>query len=141
MERLRIGALARRTGTNAPTIRYYKEIGLLQPAERQVGGQRTYSDDDVTRLTFIRRCRSFGFSIGQVRSLVGLLEDRGRSCLEALELAHEHLTAVRTKMRELAALERSIAGFVASCDRACAGGPGPDCVILSDLSRAPRGAV
>jgi MerR family transcriptional regulator, copper efflux regulator len=135
MAKLKIGGLAARTGTNAPTIRYYEEIGLLRPADRQSGGQRTYGDADVKRLTFIRRCRDFGFSIEQVRSLVALVEDRDRSCMDARDLAQAHLTAVRARLTELKALERSIAGFVANCDASCAGGPGPDCVILEDLSR------
>jgi MerR family transcriptional regulator, copper efflux regulator len=135
MAKLKIGGLADRTGTNAPTIRYYEEVGLLRPADRQSGGQRTYGDADVKRLTFIRRCRDFGFSIEQVRSLVALVEDRDRSCMDARDLAQAHLTAVRARLTELKALERSIAGFVANCDASCAGGPGPDCVILEDLSR------
>jgi len=87
----------------------------------------------VRRLTFIRRCREFGFPIEQVRTLAALFQDQGRSCMEARDLAYEHLTAVRAKLKELRALERSIAAFVESCDSACAGGPGPDCVILDDL--------
>jgi DNA-binding transcriptional MerR regulator len=137
MGTFRIGALAERTGTNAPTIRYYEDIGLLRPAERQAGGQRVYGQEDAARLTFIRRCREFGFSIEQVRALVALAEDRDRSCLEAMDLAREHLAAVREKLSELVALEQSLAAFVASCESACAGGPGPDCVILEDLSRTP----
>ena len=61
MSNLKIGALAELTGTTAPTIRYYEEIGLLRSADRQSGGQRVYGDADVKHLTFIRRCREFGF--------------------------------------------------------------------------------
>ena len=135
MSALRIGALAERTGTNAPTIRYYEEIGLLRAADRQAGGQRTYGDDDVKRLTLIRRCRDFGFPIEQVRSLVALVEDRDSSCMDARDLAQDHLAVLRVKLGELKALERSIVAFIASCDGKCAGGPGPDCVILEDLSK------
>ncbi|MDE3063976.1 MAG: helix-turn-helix domain-containing protein [Acidobacteriota bacterium] len=135
MPHLRIGALAARTGTNAPTIRYYEEIGLLRPADRDAGGQRAYGEQDVKRLTFIRRCREFGFSIEQVRSLVALVQDRERSCMDARNVAQEHLLAVRAKLNELKGLERSIAGFIATCDASCAGGPGPDCAILEDLAR------
>lgn len=136
---LKIGALAERTATNAPTIRYYEEIGLL-PKPRRSGAQRFYGDEDIKRLTFIRRCREFGFSIEQVRSLAALMQDDRRSCMDARDLAQEHLEAVRKKLRELRALERSIAGFVESCNSACAGGPGPECVILEDLSAPPRPA-
>jgi DNA-binding transcriptional MerR regulator len=135
MPGLKIGDLAERTGTNTPTIRYYEEIGLLPRADRQDGGQRRYGNDDVKRLTLIRRCRDFGFPIEQVRSLVTLVEDPDRSCLEARDLAREHLAAVRAKLRELKALERSIARFVESCETACAGGPGPECTVLEDLAK------
>lgn len=138
---LKIGALAQLTGANAPTIRYYEEIGLLPRPDRREGGQRTYDDDDVKRLTFIRRCRDFGFPIEQVRDLAALMQDAGRSCTEARDLAQQQLAAVRAKLVELKALERSIAGFVESCDAKCAGGPGPDCVILEDLAAPPRYTV
>jgi len=137
MKSLKIGALARLTGTNAPTIRYYEEIGLLPSAGRQAGNQRVYGEADVRSLTFIRRCREFGFSIEDVRELVALLRDPLSSCTDARDLAQTHLLTVRAKLAELKALERSIAGFVTSCDASCAGGPGPDCVILDDLSKAP----
>jgi len=135
MSNFKIGALAKQTGTNAPTIRYYEEIGLLRSAGRQAGNQRVYSDADVKSLTFIRRCREFGFSIDQVRSLVALMQDPASSCVDARDLAQEHLVAVRKKLAELKALERSIAGFVSGCEASCAGGAGPDCVIFDDLSK------
>ena len=131
---LKIGALAQRTGTNTPTIRYYEEIGLLPRADRRQGGQRCFDEADVKRLTFIRRCREFGFPIEQVRDLLGVMEDPTRSCFEARDLAQEHLASVRAKLVELKALERSIAGFIQTCDATCAGGPGPDCSILEDLT-------
>lgn len=137
---LRIGGLADRTGTNAPTIRYYEEIGLLPAADRREGGQRCFDEEDVKRLTFIRRCREFGFPIEQVRTLVSLMHDPARSCTEARDLAQQHLEAVRTKLVELKALELSIAGFVQTCDVSCVGGPGPDCSILEDLAD-PSGLV
>jgi DNA-binding transcriptional MerR regulator len=135
MRDLSIGNLARRTGTNAPTIRYYEEIGLLPRATRRAGGQRSYGDDDVRRLTFIRRCRGLGFSIEHVRTLVSLMQDSERSCLEARDLARQHLTSVRAKRIELQALERSLVGFVESCETSCAGGAGSECVVLEGLAR------
>lgn len=135
----RIGELAERTRTNPPTIRYYEEIGLLPRPERQQGNQRRYSDEDVRRLTFIRRCRDFGFSTDQVRDLASVMNDASRSCMEARDIAHAHLIAVRSKLRELQCLERCIAQFVATCDSECAGGPGPACSIFDDLgSQTPK---
>lgn len=132
---MRIGTLAERTGTNIPTIRYYESIGLLPRATRQEGRQRVYGEADVERLTFIRRCREFGFSVEQVRSLATLGRDRSRSCMELRDLAATHLLDVRARIRELEGLARSLETFVDTCDATCAGGAGPDCTILVDLSR------
>jgi DNA-binding transcriptional MerR regulator len=131
---LKIGLLAKRTGTNTPTIRYYEEIGLLPRPNRRDGGQRSYSEDDVRRLTFIRRCREFGFPIDQVKTLAGLVQDQDRSCVEIRDVANAHLASVRAKLVELNALESSLATFVEECDAACAGGPGSECVIIRDMS-------
>lgn len=131
---LKIGTLAVKTGTNPPTIRYYEDIGLLPRPARRQGGQRSYGPEDVRRLTFIRRCREFGFSIERIRGLSSVMHDPGRSCLEAKEIAEAHLREVREKLAELQALEHSIGEFVAACEAACCAGPGPDCVILEDLS-------
>jgi DNA-binding transcriptional MerR regulator len=76
MRELKIGELAEWTSTSVPTIRYYEQIGLLPRAPRQAGGQRVYDRDDVERLTFIRRCRAFDFSIDQVRALVACPSNR-----------------------------------------------------------------
>ena len=131
---LSIGTVARRTGCTVPTIRYYEDIGLLPPAARTDGGQRHYGDAALRRLMFIRRCRDFGFSIEQVRELVGLVDQPDRPCTEVRDIAAVHLAQVRRKLDELQALEASLDAFVGSCDRACAGGAAVDCTILEELA-------
>ncbi len=137
---LTIGRLAELTESNVPTIRYYEEIGLLPKARRKAGGHRTYDDGDLKRMLFIRRCREFGFPIDQVRSLIALTEETGRSCMEARDLAQAHLDMVRGKLHELEELEKSLVAFVQSCDSECAGGPPSRCTILEDLSSRPVAA-
>jgi DNA-binding transcriptional MerR regulator len=132
---LRIGELAARTGTTPPTIRYYESIGLLPAPVRQGGGQRRYGEDAVRRLTFVRRCRDFGFGVEQVRELVELSADPARDCREARDIGRAHLAAIRARLAELRALERDMAEFVERCDTACAGGPGTACVPLVALAR------
>jgi MerR family transcriptional regulator, copper efflux regulator len=131
---LSIGVLAQQTGCTVPTIRYYEEIGLLPPGPRTGGGRRIYGQTAVRRLTFIRRCRYFGFTIEQVRELVGLVDEPDRPCSEVRDVAARHLAELRQKLAELQALESSVAAFVCSCDTACAGGPTVDCTILEDLA-------
>jgi DNA-binding transcriptional MerR regulator len=135
---MRIGLLASQTGTTVPTIRYYEEIGLLRPAIRQSGGQRTYDNEDARRLAFIRRCRAFDFSIDEVRSLLSLMQDGGSSCTAARDVAQAQLDKVKRKLAELKALEATFTSMVAGCDSQCVGGPALDCVILDDLGNSPR---
>lgn len=131
---LSIGVIAQQTGCTVPTIRYYEEIGLLPAGPRTEGGRRVYGQPAVRRLTFIRRCRDFGFSIDQVRELVGLVDEPDRPCIEVRDVAARHLVQLRQKLAELQALESSVAAFVCSCDTACAGGAAVDCTILEDLA-------
>lgn len=125
---MRIGALAERTGTTVPTIRYYEEIGLLRQVARR-GGQRIYDHEDARRLAFIRRCRDFDFSIEEIRSLLSLMQ-ANTSCGEARKLAERHLADLRRRLAELQALERTIASLVTACAATCDGGAASDCVIL-----------
>jgi len=132
--RLSIGLVARRTGATVPTVRYYEEIGLLPPAARTESGQRSYDESTLRRLVFIRRCRDFGFSIDQVRELVGLVDRPDRPCVEVRDIAASHLLQVRQKLDELRALEVSLNTIVCGCETECAGGPAVDCTILEDLA-------
>lgn len=135
---LTIGQLAKAAGVTTPTIRYYEEIGLLPKAGRSAAGQRIYAESELERLTFIRRCRDFGFSIDQVRVLAGLSISADRDCSQVRDMAHEHLAEVRTRLAELKALERSLESFAKQCDTACAGGPGRDCVVFETLRSEGR---
>jgi MerR family copper efflux transcriptional regulator len=135
---LSIGSVAAQAGCTVPTIRYYEEIGLLPLAPRTDGGRRHYGDEAVRRLTFIRRCRDFGFSIEHVRELLDLIDHPQRPCLEVRDIAAARLGEVRDKMAELLALESSLSNFVDSCETACAGGTVVDCTVIDDLAQPIR---
>ena len=66
---MRIGELARATGTTAETIRYYEREGILPQADRTDGNYRDYSPSHLATLTFVRRARELGFGMTQVRQL------------------------------------------------------------------------
>lgn len=130
---LSIGFVARQTGCTVPTIRYYESIGLLPVARRSEAGQRHFDAAAVRRLSFVRRCREFGFSIDQVRELVGLIDHPDRPCAQARDIASAQLVNVQVRMAELRALEAGLSAFVSSCNAACVGGAVVDCTILEDL--------
>jgi MerR family copper efflux transcriptional regulator len=93
-----IGQLAAETRCSVPAIRYYEEIGLLPQANRRMSGHRVYGDVDFRRLTFIRRCRDFGFSIEQIRELVALVNSPERDCVAARDLVSVHVIELRRKL-------------------------------------------
>lgn len=129
---LTIGWLARRAKCSVPSVRYYEEIGLLPAARRLEGGHRVYDAEDVRRAVFIRRCREFGFSIIRIRDLLGVSD--GEPCSAARDIAQTHLDEIRSKLRELTALEASLARFVSNCDTGCGGRAARDCSLFADLA-------
>jgi DNA-binding transcriptional MerR regulator len=131
VQELRIGILAERAGTTVATIRYYEQVGLLRRTARS-GKPRSFDNEDLRRLGFIRRCREFDFSIPEIRSLLSLMQSEV-SCTEARKLAERRLGELRRRLAELNALERSIASLVAGCTATCDGGAAADCVILQTL--------
>lgn len=68
---LRINEVAAETGLTTRTIRYYEELGLLEPAARSEGDYRLYDASDLARLQFIRSLRDdAGFSLAQIGQLL-----------------------------------------------------------------------
>ena len=70
-----IGKLSGQTDVGIETIRYYEKIGLLPSPPRSEGGHRLYNKQHVARLVLLRRSRKLGFSIEEIRTLVGLVEE------------------------------------------------------------------
>lgn len=127
-DRMSIGHLSRRSGVNVETIRYYERIGLLPPAPRTAGGHRLYAGSHWRRLAFVRRARELGFSLGEVRTLLSLV-DGGYTCGEVQVLALHHLERVREKIRDLQRLERTLRDTAEQCE----GGAAPACPVIDVL--------
>jgi MerR family copper efflux transcriptional regulator len=72
VDKMRIAELAAVTGFSTPTLRYYEQLGLLEPAERSESGYRMYGEREVERVRFIGRAKRLGLSLEEIRSLVGV---------------------------------------------------------------------
>ncbi len=130
-----IGELSRSTGCNIETIRYYERIGLL-PTPARRGRYRQYDTEDAGRLAFVRRARGLGFTLDEVRALLGLAAGGQGACAEVREIAAAHLVEVRAKVADLRAMERALADAVRRCDA----GEAPGCPLISVLASAPARA-
>ena len=93
---MKIGEVAKRTGCNIETIRYYERIGVIDPPPRR-GAYRDYGPCDTERLRFIRRARELGFSLEEVRALLDLTPGHEVRCDEVQSIAEQHLASVRAK--------------------------------------------
>ena len=131
MGRIAIGALSKHTGTNIETIRYYERVGLMPTPVRSPGGYRLYAADHLKRLNFIRRARTLGFSLGEVRTLLRLADERRRPCAEVRLVAEAHLKDVRAKIADLRRMERVLKTTVARCAK----GRRSDCPMIEALYR------
>lgn len=127
---MKIGELAKVTGTKAETIRYYEKIGLLRAPERTGSNYRDYGPEDKERLAFIRHARGLGFEIADIRSLIALAEDPGQDCGQADRIANAHLKAVETKIGQLGQLQAELQRMISQCR----GGHISECHIIQSLS-------
>ena len=126
---MNIGTVAEKSGVTAKTIRYYESIGLIRAADRRANGYRSYSLVDMRTLDFIKRARSLGFPVEEVRDLLDLWHDRARTSAAVKALATRHLQALERKIQELESMRKAVADLV----RRCRGDARPDCPILDEL--------
>jgi MerR family mercuric resistance operon transcriptional regulator len=124
-----IGALSRRTDCKIETIRYYERQGLLPEPPRSVGGHRLYKEDHLKRLTFIRRCRNLGFTMAQIRQLLGLVDEHQYSCQDIKTLTMDHVEEIREKIDHLKRLEQALLQMAAECS----GESIPSCPVIDAL--------
>ena len=126
-------ALARRTGCNLETIRYYEKIGMMPEPPRTEAGYRLYDEGHVERLRFILRARELGFSLDEIRGLLALVDCGTHTCAEVKERTERHLADVREKIADLMRIERVLAETAAQCS----GDEVPDCPVLEALAGKP----
>ena len=126
---MNIGEVAKLAELPIKTIRYYEDIGFIQP-KRSANGYRSFRQSDVHKLAFLGRARSLGFSIEDCRALLHLYGDDTRASADVKRIAQEHLTRIDAKVKELQTMRHTLSHLI----EACAGDDRPSCPILSDLA-------
>ncbi len=123
------GTLAKQSGVNIETIRYYENIELMPDPMRSEGGHRLYNETHLQRLSFIRRCRELGFTLKEIRGLLKLVDGGDYTCAEVRDLTIEHLDDVKQKINDLKKMQSTLKTMVSQCD----GGLVPKCPIIDSL--------
>lgn len=134
---MNIGALAKLTGVDVPTIRYYEQAGLLCEPPRSAAGYRQYGHAHHETLQFIRRCRSLDMSLAEVRSLLEFRQHPERACEDVERMVATHVAAVRERIVQLQRLEQQLLLLQASCG---AQRSAENCGILQSLNSAADAA-
>ena len=130
MTPMNIGEAAKASGVSAKMVRHYESVGLFPEAARTEAGYRQYSTVEVNTLRFIRQARDLGFSIEQIRELLGLWQNRKRPSRQVKALAQAHIAELDEKLKELQAMRSTLAHLV----HCCHGDDRPDCPIIDALA-------
>lgn len=127
---MNIGQAAQASGVSAKMIRYYESIALIPPGRRSDAGYRIYGDNDVHTLRFIKRARTLGFSLEQIRELVSLWHDPQRASADVKRIAEAHVQELEQRIREMTEMRDTLVRLA----RTCCGDQRPECPILEGLA-------
>jgi MerR family copper efflux transcriptional regulator len=128
---MNIGQAATQSGLPVKTLRYYEEIGLVQPARMAGNDYRDYSTIDVEHLRFLQRARAVGFGLEVCRELLDLYRDKNRRCSQVKKLVLEKIAQVEAQLQELHALKSVLSDMADGC----AGDDSTDCTIIETLAQ------
>jgi Hg(II)-responsive transcriptional regulator len=124
------GEIARRTGLNAETLRYYEGRGLIPVPPRTASGYREYSEGDVERIQFIRRAQELGFTLAEILDLLDLRLEPRTDRTELRNRVSSKIESIRAKIEDLERIESALDNLLDRCT--CSGTSDP-CPILEAL--------
>lgn len=113
-EQYTITQLARAAEVPTTTVRYYERIGLLQPEDRSYGNYRLYTDESVHRLRFIRAAQATGFTLDNIRALLG---DSGQHpcCGDVQQVIEQRLADIDRRLKDMRRLQRVLKRALKTC--------------------------
>jgi Cu(I)-responsive transcriptional regulator len=131
MAMMNIGNASRASGVSVKMVRHYEAIGVLPKAARTEGNYRLYGPNEVHTLRFIKRARDLGFSMEDIRELVGLWQSKSRRSAAVKKLVGTHVEGLKRKIAELESMVKTLEHLAHHCH----GDHRPECPILDDLAR------
>jgi len=113
---LKIGEVAKRSEVGIETIRYYERQGLLAEPNRRPSGYRQYDESVVSRLQFIRRAKELGFTLSEIKELLGLWFDVNTKCVHVRQRAERKINDIEDKIQSLQRMKMSLKKIVSQCE-------------------------
>lgn len=105
---LLIGRLAKLSGVKPDTIRFYERSGLLPKPSRTASGYRVYDDAALSRMRFIRKAQSLGFSLDEIRRIMSLRGQGKETCRCVIAIAEATLAETEAKLQELSKFKQTL---------------------------------
>ncbi len=136
MTAMKIGEVARRSGTGIETIRFYEREGLPPPPQRRPSGYRQYDGATVGRLDYIRRAKELGFTLAEIRELLELSFAAHAGCDHIRQRAEAKIADIETRIRSLQQMKRALGKIVERCRKKNAA---QDCPLVHKPGRKPTG--
>lgn len=130
MKALTIGKAAREADVGIDTVRFYEREGLIEPASRTEAGYRLYTEAAVSRLRFIKRAKTLGFSLREIRELLSLSVDPSATKADIKKRAEAKIADIALRIQDLKRMKLVLEHLSASCD---GHGPVEECPILHAL--------
>ncbi len=128
--KVKIGELAKMTGCQVVTIRYYEKEGLLSEPDRTGANYRLYGDKEIERLHFILHCRHHGMKLSEIRDLLAYKDNPRTDCVWVNSMIEEHIASVTEQIASLTHLKGHLEGLL----QKCSGGKTDGCGILKSLN-------
>lgn len=127
---MNISQASRKSGVSSKMIRHYESISLIPKASRSESGYRIYMESDIHILCFVKSARELGFSIPEIKKLVGLWRNKSRASADVKSLALKHVKDMELKILDLQIMVNSLKHLA----HACQGNTRPECPILENLA-------
>ncbi len=128
---MNIGQLARQAGVPIDTVRYYERQHLIPEPARSASGYRQYAEGDVTRLNFIRRAKTLGFTLEEIGELMAISGNYSNDMNEMRNASARKLEVVEERLAELTRMRDALRGLVEACP---GHGPLETCPIMAALT-------
>lgn len=125
-----IGEVAEQLGVSAHTLRYYEKIHLLAPIAKTKSGQRSYSNQDIARVQFIKRAQRMHFSLDEIRSLIELDKADIVEKPHAQSLVQEKLADIEESLMDLKQLKKDLSRMLEACQMS---NDDEDCPIIEGI--------
>lgn len=112
---MQIGELATQAGVSVQTLRYYERRGLVGAVRRPGSRYRQYGPETLRTIRFIRRAQALGFTLDEIRDLLGLWAESSKSCSAVEQRASAKLGSIEAKIGDLVAMRDGLAQYVTAC--------------------------